>query len=87
MDAGAVDKLRAEALTLSEHERADLAYALVKSLDGPEDVDAATEWDKEILARLRAIDAGTANLIDREELRKRFEKRLSVRSDSSTLAN
>ncbi|HEX5420197.1 MAG TPA: addiction module protein, partial [Gammaproteobacteria bacterium] len=70
------DKLRSEALTLSEHERAELAYALVKSLDEPADNDVASEWEKEILGRLRAINAGTANLIDRDELRKRFRKRL-----------
>lgn len=76
MDTNTLDKLRSEALTLPENERADLAYALVKSLDGSADSDAASEWDKEIADRLRAIDAGTAKLVDRDELRRRLEKRL-----------
>ena len=79
MDTNTLDKLRSEALTLSERERADLAYELVKSLDEPADSDVATEWDKEIEKRLRAIDAGTAKLIDRSELRRRFENRLGRR--------
>ena len=73
------DKLRADALTLSDSERAALAYDLVKSLDEPADADAAIEWDKEIVRRLRAIDSGTAKLIDRDELRRRFKERLGHR--------
>lgn len=76
MDTNTLDKLRSEVLTLSADERAELAYELVRSLDEPADSDATSEWDKEILERLRAIDAGTAQLIDRDELRTRLEKRL-----------
>jgi putative addiction module component (TIGR02574 family) len=74
-----LDKLRAEALTLSDSERAALAYDLVKSLDEPEDPDAATAWDDEIVRRLRAIDSGTAKLIDRVELTRRSKERLGHR--------
>ncbi|MDN5872665.1 MAG: addiction module protein, partial [Nitrococcus sp.] len=74
-----LDKLRAEALTLSESERAALAYDLVKSLDDPADADAASEWDNEISRRLHAIDSGTAKLIDRDELTRRFKERLGHR--------
>ena len=68
-----------EALTLSDSERATLAYDLVKSLDAPADSDAASEWDNEIVRRLRAIDSGTAKLIDRDELTRRFKERLNPR--------
>ena len=34
-------------------------------------------WDAEILRRLGEIDAGTAELIDREELRRRMKARMS----------
>ena len=78
MDTAALDKLRSEALALSELERAKLAYELVRSLDVPADSDADSAWDTEILKRLSAIDAGTARLIDRDELRSRLEKRLSA---------
>lgn len=76
MDTDTLAKLRSEVLTLSEDERAELAYALVKSLDEPADSDVLAEWEKEILWRLRAIDTGTAKLVDRDELRRRLEKRL-----------
>ncbi|WP_405236064.1 addiction module protein [Lentisalinibacter orientalis] len=78
MDTATLDKLRSEALALSQLERAQLAYELVRSLDEPADADADSAWDKEILKRLRAIDTGTARLIDRDELRRRLEKRLSA---------
>jgi putative addiction module component (TIGR02574 family) len=79
MPPAALDKLRAEALTLSDSERAALAYELVKSLDEPADPDAKTEWDGEIVRRLQAIDSGTAKLIDRDELRRRFKERFGNR--------
>jgi len=44
----------------------------MKSLDAPADADAADAWDKEISLRLDEIDAGTAKLIDRAELRRRI---------------
>ena len=74
-----LDKLRAEALALSNNERAALAYDLVKSLDEPADAAAASEWDSEILRRLHAIDSGTAKLIDRDELSRKFRERLGHR--------
>jgi putative addiction module component (TIGR02574 family) len=79
MPPAILEKLRAEALALSDAERAALAYDLVKSLDGPADADAAPEWDSEIIRRLRAIDSGTAKLIDRDELTRRLRERLGHR--------
>ena len=70
-----LDKLRAELLELPEQERAELAHALVTSLDQPADVNATAAWDTEILRRLNEIDAGTAKLIDRDELRRRMRER------------
>ena len=72
-----LEKLRAEALRLSDAERAELAHDLVKSLDEPADHDAADVWDQELARRLNAIDAGTAKLIDRDELRRRLQARLA----------
>ncbi|MDP1787797.1 MAG: addiction module protein [Nitrosomonas sp.] len=59
-----LNKLRSEALLLPEAERAELAHALVKILDVPDDAGALEAWEKEILHRLAEIDAGTAKLID-----------------------
>ncbi len=77
MDIPTLEKVRTEALSLSEAERAELAHNLVASLDGRADPDAETAWDVEILRRLAEIDAGTANLIDREEFRRRMRARMS----------
>ena len=71
-----LEKLLSEALLLSEDERAELAQELMKSLDAPADRDAADAWDKEISRRLAEIDAGTAKLVDRAELRRRMQQRI-----------
>ena len=72
-----LNTLRSEALRLSESERAQLAHDLMVSLDEPGEPDAADAWDQEILRRLGQIDAGTATLIDRDELRRRMRARLA----------
>jgi len=76
MGSAALDKVRSEALSLPERERAELAYSLVASLDGPADHDAEQAWEAEILRRLSEIDAGTANLIDRKEFSRRLRERI-----------
>ncbi len=76
MGSSALERVRAEALNLSESERAELACNLVASLDGPADTDVETAWDAEISRRLSEIDSGTAILIDREEFRRRMRARM-----------
>jgi putative addiction module component (TIGR02574 family) len=73
-----LDRLRSEALALSEKERAELAHALVTSLDGAPEPDSQDAWDREIARRIREVDAGTATLIDREEFRRRMRSRLGA---------
>jgi putative addiction module component (TIGR02574 family) len=75
MGSESFGRLRSEVLTLSEKERAELAHDLVRSLDAPIDPDAADAWDREILRRLAEVDAGTAEFIDRDELRRRMQER------------
>ena len=75
MSSTALEKVRSEALSLSEVERAELAYNLVTSLDGPPDSDVERAWDLEIARRLSEIDAGTAKLVDRLEFRRRIRAR------------
>lgn len=79
MSMDALEKLRAEALKLSEPDRAELARVLVQSLDAPADADAADGWDEEIARRLSAIDSGTARLVDRDEFRRRMQARIGSR--------
>ena len=71
-----LDTLRTKALNLPERERAQLAHDLLASLDGNPDADEAEAWEAEILRRLQQIDDGTANLVDREEMRRRMRVRL-----------
>ncbi len=77
MGAFTLEKVRSEALSLSESERAELAHSLVASLDGPADPDVEQAWDVEIQRRLSEVDAGTVQLIDREEFRRRMRERMS----------
>jgi putative addiction module component (TIGR02574 family) len=76
MSTETLSKLRSDALSLPEAERAELAHALVKSLDAPADGDAQDAWDLEIVRRLGEIDAGTAKLIDRTEFQRRMQARI-----------
>ena len=55
MAAPTLEKVRTEALRLSDGERAELAHCLVVSLDGAADADAESAWDAEILRRLGEI--------------------------------
>ena len=73
-----LDRLRSEALTLSEAERAELAHALVTSLDGARDLDAQDAWDREIARRIGEVEAGTARIIDRSEFSRRMRGRLET---------
>jgi putative addiction module component (TIGR02574 family) len=70
-----MERLRKEALGLSEAERAELARDLVKSLDGPADMTAVKDWDSEIVRRIEQIDAGTAKTVDRDEFSRRLKER------------
>lgn len=79
MATGTLERLRSEALALSEAERAELAQDLVKSLDAPDDAEVSDAWDLEILRRLAEIDSGTAKLIDRDEFRRRMQARIGNR--------
>lgn len=79
MSADTLRKLRSEALMLPEPERAELAHALVESLDAPPDADVADAWDKEISHRLAEIESGTAKLIDRDEFKRRLQAHIGRR--------
>jgi hypothetical protein len=77
MSNPALERVRAQALELSDEERAQLAHDLVASLDGESDQQAADESEVEVPRRLRQIDSGSAELIDRKEFSRRLRKRLN----------
>jgi hypothetical protein len=76
MSTDILTKLRSDALSLPEAERAELAHTLVMSLDLPADPDARVAWDEEIARRMAEIDAGTAPLVDRAEFQRQMQARL-----------
>jgi len=55
----AVERLKSQATNLNSHERADLAYFLLTSLE-PENDAVSEEWRLEIDRRVSEIRAGTA---------------------------
>jgi putative addiction module component (TIGR02574 family) len=73
-----LERIRTQALELSESERAELAHDLVASLDGPPDRDVGEAWEREVQRRLDEIDAGTAELVDRAEFSRRIRERLNL---------
>lgn len=65
-------QLLAEALRLSDEERAALAGELIQSLDSEVDADAEAAWSDEIRVRLERVDAGTAKTLPWSEARRRI---------------
>ena len=76
MSSQAFDSTKELALSLSDAERAELASALIASLDGSADPGAAEQWEAEILRRIQQIDDGGATFVTPEELRERIQRRL-----------
>jgi putative addiction module component (TIGR02574 family) len=64
-------QLLAEALRLSDEERAALAGELIQSLEHEVDAEAEAAWSAEIRARLDRVDAGTSTTVPWSEARRR----------------
>jgi putative addiction module component (TIGR02574 family) len=69
----------ADALSLSEEERAEIAEKLLASLDGPPDPDVDAAWEAEIRRRVAALDAGTMTTEPWETALQRIEAELRKR--------
>jgi len=76
MSAKLLDDIRHDAMSLPLGERAELARDLIASLDGPPDMDARNEWDKEICRRVNEIRSGQAILLEPDEVLSRIRARL-----------
>jgi putative addiction module component (TIGR02574 family) len=72
-----VETLLQEALTLPEVERAEIAGALLESLEPAPEADVETAWRQEVAARVAALEAGEVTTTPWEEIRDRFLARLS----------
>lgn len=68
-----------EALTLAEQDRAEIAGALLESLEPAPEVDVESAWRQEVAARVAALDAGEVETTSWEAIRDRFLARLSDR--------
>ena len=71
-------ELKEKAAQLSEAERAELALALIESLDGPAetDVDVEEAWRVEIERRVAQVERGEVRLIPGDEVFERLRRRL-----------
>jgi putative addiction module component (TIGR02574 family) len=70
-----------KALTLPEHERAEIVNALLESLEPAPEADVETAWRQEVAARVAALEAGEVETTSWEKIRDRFMARLSARRD------
>ena len=71
-------EIKEKAAQLSETERAELALALIESLDGPAESDAEVEeaWRIEIERRVAQVEQGEVELIPGDEVIRRVRRRL-----------
>jgi len=65
-----VSKLLEEAVKLPEEARADLAAALIESLDGERDLNVESARSDEVARRVRDYEAGAVKPIPWDEARK-----------------
>ena len=63
------------ALSLSEHERAEIAASLIQSLDTQTDEDVDAAWAAEIQRRVESIDRGDAQLIPWDDVMREMRER------------
>jgi len=72
----ALEDIKEKAQQLSEMERAELALALIESLDGPPDADVEEAWRIEIERRVGQIERGEVQPIPGDEVLERLRRRL-----------
>ena len=69
-------ELKQKAAQLDEAERAELALALIESLEGEADAGAEESWRIEVERRIAAIDRGKVKLIPGDEVFARLRRAL-----------
>jgi putative addiction module component (TIGR02574 family) len=68
-------ELKQAAAELSDEEKAELALALIESLDGPADPGHDEAWKKEIERRIGQIDRGEVEPIPGDQVMARLRRR------------
>jgi putative addiction module component (TIGR02574 family) len=71
------ESLLKQALTLNDAERAEMAAALLESLESPAEPGVEEAWRREIAARIEDLDSGRVATIPWGEVRERLWKRLN----------
>ena len=71
-----LQELKAEAGQLSLQDRAELAHALLETLEQPSKEEIAALWVEEAEKRLDTVDAGTLNIVLGNEARQRLDDAL-----------
>jgi len=71
------EDLLQDALTLPDEERAEIAGALLESLERTVEVDVETAWRKEVAVRVAALDAGEIETVPWDEVRDQLLARVS----------
>jgi putative addiction module component (TIGR02574 family) len=69
-------ELKERAAQLPEGERAELALALIESLDGPADADVEEAWRIEIEHRAAQVERGEVKPIPGDEVFERLRRQL-----------
>jgi putative addiction module component (TIGR02574 family) len=72
----ALAELKQKASQLSENERAELALALIESLDGEPEVGVDEAWRIEIARRIAQIERGEVQLIPGDDVFARLRRKL-----------
>jgi putative addiction module component (TIGR02574 family) len=76
------ENILADALQLSDRDRANLAVSLIDSLDPTIDSDWELAWDQEIARRTKELDDGSVETIPWLEVRQKLRGRLDGRRTS-----
>jgi len=66
-----LNQIEAEALNLSEEERAELAQKLLLSLDTPSEKEIEEDWLMEARRRARDLDDGIVQPVSADEVRRK----------------
>ena len=74
--ASSLEEVTQEAVKLPRQQRLALVGVLLE-LDRGDEADAEATWEHEILARIQAVDEGTATAVSYEEVMRAAEDRLA----------
>lgn len=72
----AFEEVTKDAISLPREQRLELAVMLLELDDRRDELEATAAWEQEILARIRAVDEGTASGVSYDEVMRAAEANL-----------